>query len=153
MPPFGVVLQFAQTSDGRIWAATLLGGLIEINTGVKGLNVRKSKGNGGQSVPTSRVISDSQDRIWTISERAGVNLYDPKKNTTVAFRHSPDNLSSLASDDAYDIYQDMEGKIWVGTYEGLNLYRPSSQSFNRYTRQNTDLPSDRIYDIYPVNPV
>jgi signal transduction histidine kinase/ligand-binding sensor domain-containing protein/CheY-like chemotaxis protein/HPt (histidine-containing phosphotransfer) domain-containing protein len=148
IPEFGIVLQFDQSPDGRIWAATLKGGLLEIDSDAEDLLVKRYPESIGQPLPTSRVLSDTQGRVWVISEKAGVTLHDLGKNTTTEFRHNPLELGSLSSDDAYDLYQDIEGNIWVGTYEGLNLYKPTTQNFTRYTRQNTDLPSDRIFNIY-----
>jgi signal transduction histidine kinase/ligand-binding sensor domain-containing protein/CheY-like chemotaxis protein len=143
----GIVNHFAQTSDGTIWAATLGSGLIEINPLTLQVKVQ-AQGEYFQSLDINRVIADRQDRVWVTSSTTGVAFYDIQNNEMVVFNHIPGDLTSLSSDEVYDIFEDTSGKLWIGTAEGLNLFRPKINAFIRYTRQNTELPSDRIYSIY-----
>ena len=144
----GVVFQFTETTDGRIWAATLGSGLIEINRETKSIRVQNTSEAGQILLPASRVLADRDDNIWVVTDDSGVLLYDTHKNSTTNFKNDPTDITSLSSNDAYDIYEDKKGQIWIGTYEGLNLFRPQTNNFTRYTRQNTELPSDRIQSIY-----
>jgi len=146
----GVVDDFAQTSDGTIWAATHQNGLIEINPKTHRLVAHNSRGNPENSIiPNAihRVIADRNDQLWIISLE-GVVLYDPDTNKVTNFRHIPGDISSLTSDNVTTTYEDDRGRIWIGTSEGLNVYLPEEGAFHRLTQANTELPSDRVYSVY-----
>ncbi len=83
------------------------------------------------------VFADSSGlRIWVATMGGGLNCYDKRLNKFIYFRHDPGNPTSISSDffnwAPRTIAEDRDGKIWVGTQDGLNRYDPSQNTFVRY---------------------
>ena len=151
LPFFGTVNRFDQAPDGTIWAATLGGGLIEITPYSGKVSVHKHDKANPQSLVSNEitsVIADRNSNVWAISRGAGITIFNTKHNKTIQLVNRPNDLTSLSSNEIYDAFEDSDGRIWVGTYEGINLFDKESGAFTRYTRQNTELPSNRIYSIF-----
>lgn len=48
-------------------------------------------------------------------------------------RADPENSKGLSNGTINDVYQDREGRIWIGTNDGLNLYSHDESSFERFS--------------------
>ncbi len=149
-PYLGVVNDFSQDSDGTLWAATLGGGLIEIVPKTQGIILHRHEPNNPQSLVSNeitRVIIDNDSNVWAISRGAGITVFNRHGDSTT-FRHIEGEKGSLSSNEVYDAFRDIEGRIWIATYEGLNLFIPENNSFIRHTQLNPDLLSSTISSIY-----
>ncbi|RLA44264.1 MAG: hypothetical protein DRR42_20685, partial [Gammaproteobacteria bacterium] len=145
----GIVNKFAQDSMGQVWAATLGGGLIEINPDNRRVTIHKHDPSNLQSLVSDEITSvivDNSDNVWAISRNAGITVFNAQDDTFTTFQHVSTDTTSLSSDQGYDALVDLDGKIWIATYEGLNLFIPESKSFIRYSHPNPDLTS--FYSIY-----
>lgn len=143
----GVVSDITQSPNGKIWAGTLGGGLIEIDSVTLQVQAHElPRKNLGKYIADILVIDDNN--IWCSSKDEGVIVYNPTRKTSYFLQNEPGNNNSLSSNQVYTLYRDREQNIWVTTYGGLNLYRPETATFARYTGQNTNLPSDRINSMF-----
>jgi signal transduction histidine kinase/ligand-binding sensor domain-containing protein/CheY-like chemotaxis protein/HPt (histidine-containing phosphotransfer) domain-containing protein len=143
----GIINHFAQSPSGRIWAATSGSGIVEIDPET----LKAQKLDFGETLASPdffRVLAANNNKIWGISKQNGIFIHDLQSKTIQILKHDPQNLSSLSSNEIFSIFKDRNDDIWVGTYEGLNLFRPQTSSFIRYTSQNTDIPSNGIVSIY-----
>jgi ligand-binding sensor domain-containing protein len=150
MPALGLVKRFSESSNGTIWAATQAG-LLEIHPVTeKPFLHRHQEGNPNTIVSNeiSSVLVDRHDRVWAVSRNSGVSVLSADRSETRHFRHVDSELTSLSSNQVNDIYEDDTGRMWLGTYDGLDMYVEESNDFLRFTRQNTELPSDIIVSIY-----
>ena len=55
--------------------------------------------------------------------------------------YNPTEVPSLQSFRITDVLEDATGRIWVGTYMGLHLYRPSTDDFLHFNKQQDDIHS------------
>ena len=62
------------------------------------------------------------------------------------YRHAPGDPESLSNDFVRSIHEDRDGRLWIGTDDGLNLFDPSSGRFVRY-RTTDGLPNNVVYGI------
>jgi ligand-binding sensor domain-containing protein len=65
------------------------------------------------------------------------------------FRHyisDPDKTEGLSDNIVFSIYEDMQGKLWIGTNSGLNLFDPATEKFRRFGIYD-GLPNEVIYGI------
>ncbi|MEM1404674.1 MAG: two-component regulator propeller domain-containing protein [Pseudomonadota bacterium] len=67
----------------------------------------------------------------------GLNLFDPRTERFVAFTTS-DDTQSISDDRVLALLTDSQGKIWVGTQYGLNLFDEESQTFRRFVYEQND---------------
>ena len=54
------------------------------------------------------------------------------------FEHSADDPGTLSHDDCKVVYFDRAGRLWVGTFWGLNLFEPETESWRRYLHDPED---------------
>ncbi len=143
----GIVNDLTQSPNGRIWAGTLGGGLIEIDPMTLQTTAHElSRESLGKYIADVLVIDDNN--IWCSSKEEGVAVYNPETHESYNLKNIPGDIDSLSSNQVYTLYQDRAENIWVTTYEGLNLFNRDRSTFTRYTGQNTSLPSDRVSSIF-----
>ena len=150
IPVMGEVKDFTQTPDGTIWVATETTGMLRLNPSTGTTTVVSHSANDMGSIVSGRLyrlITDTQGNIWISSDNGGVSKYNPTTGKSTNYAHSDADNSSLSSNQTSDIFEDSDGDIWIATSEGLNLFVASTDSFIRYTTQNTDLPNDAIISV------
>ncbi|RLA43698.1 MAG: hypothetical protein DRR42_21390, partial [Gammaproteobacteria bacterium] len=151
IPYMGEVVDFAQSQDGAIWAATQSSSLIQIDPSSHDISVHMQIGtssNNAKRSALSRVIATKDGDLWVASRQFGVSIFNPIDNKVRSFSHHDSDITSLSSNKTHDIFEDADGRIWVGTFEGLNLFVPEQETFVRFTSSNTELPSDLIFSVY-----
>jgi len=150
IPKLGIVNRFAQSSNGAIWAATKAG-LAEIDPLSKRVVIHSHKNNGQDSIVSNDIIAvaiDSRDNVWAVSRDKGATVFYAHDNKTENFYHEPSDVTTISSNQTYDAFLDSSGRIWIATYEGLNLFIEENNGFLRLSKENTRLPSDRINSIF-----
>ncbi len=104
-----------------------------------------------QGLASSRVhgiLEDRQGFMWFATDD-GLHKYDGNKFTI--YRPQQDNPFSISNVFCFTLLEDFEGKIWIGTFNGLNLMNKHdgtcSQLLNR-PNDPTSLSHNYILDIY-----
>ncbi len=146
----GAVNRFDQSSDGTIWIATE-GGLLELEP--KSQNIRIQESNAETPVFSisnniKSVTVDDNDRVWAVTRDEGVIVINVRNREVTHYRYSDIDPGSLSSNLGYDSFKDHDGRMWIGTHQGLNLFIEEDGSFTKYTKQNSGLPSDTISSIF-----
>jgi signal transduction histidine kinase/ligand-binding sensor domain-containing protein len=107
----------------------------------------------GARSPTSAVTAIQEDPmgyLW-VGTVAGLYRLDRTIGTFKAYRHDPQDPTSLSADNIAAIYADRQGRLWIATsVGGLNGYDPSSDTFVRYRHDPDDphsLSSDEVLAI------
>ena len=94
------------------------------------------------------IIQDKNGYIW-IATGDGLDRYDGY-NFKI-FRHDPNDPGSVAANIIRTVYEDPQGRIWVGTFSaGLDLYDPTTGIFKHYRHLPGDpnsLISDNIWSL------
>ncbi len=151
LPELGTVFDFAETSDGTIWAGTEKSGLVKITltTGIDSeIKFEDFSDNEDLATPITRILATRQGDLWLAHPNLGVSVYNPTTLQIKRFVHDKNSLDSIASNKVFDIFEDLSSRIWVATYEGLTLYIPRNGSFARYTNSNSNLPESVISSVY-----
>ncbi|MFW6140383.1 MAG: two-component regulator propeller domain-containing protein [Acidobacteriota bacterium] len=82
------------------------------------------------------VIQDKYGFMWFGTED-GLNRYDGHE--FVVYKNDPADPHSLADSYILSIFEDSQGILWVGTYNGgLNKYNREKNKFISYTHKNSD---------------
>ncbi len=120
------VYKICEDNSGFIWLATYGGGLSRFDK--KNNEFRRFKNNpkdkyslSGNLVMT--IEKDNSGKLWIGTYDNGLTYLDPdikenEKFKFINFRHDPDNLNSLSSNDVRSIYTDKKGIVWIGTWGG-----------------------------------
>ena len=86
--------------------------------------------DGLPSSSVSSVIQDKNKYLWfgTQGGLARYNGYDFR-----IFNNAPFDSNSLSHNLIQTMTSDPDGRIWIGTYDGLNLFDPVTERFTRYS--------------------
>jgi len=123
--------------DGTIWVGTAAGLDRYLGSGNRFEHFVPPAVVGGEH----KLMSLAQDRsgfLWLGSFGAGLQRLDPSSGRFVSYRHRPQDPGSLSSDDVREVYEDTQGRLWVGTVEGLNLLDREAGTFHRYLHKRDD---------------
>ena len=100
------------------------------------------------------VLSLKQDLdgyLWVGLFYSGVDRFDPNSEVFTHYRPDQNDASSLSFSNAWSLYVNREGTVWVGTFDGLNRYDAASDGFTQYKYSPDDpdgLSQDFIMSIY-----
>ena len=79
-----------------------------------------------------RDIIEMPDHSLWISTTSKLLHFVPGTKQLTTYEHDPDNDSTLSNNHVKSVYFDKDGRMWVGTFRGLNLFNPDTRSFKRY---------------------
>jgi serine phosphatase RsbU (regulator of sigma subunit)/ligand-binding sensor domain-containing protein len=124
-----------------IWVSTA-NGLFQFNEITKNLTNVSQKYKFKKDTPLRSVLEDSKTNLWLGSADSGVIKINLKENKTTVFTSDPNDPSTISNNSIRTIYEDPAGRIWIGTFQGLNLFNPSDNSFRRYRTFDTTFTGD-----------
>ena len=81
----------------------------------------------------SDILVDRQGRLWVaLLSRGGLNRFDERTQTFIAYRKDPADPHSIGSHDIYAMVEDNNGDLWLATHDnGLNRLDHSTGKFHR----------------------
>ena len=77
-------------------------------------------GRGGSKRDTSALLEDVAGALWIGSWGGGLKRLDPETGRFEVHRHDPGDPTSLSDDRVQTLYLDSGGRLWIGTYKGLD---------------------------------
>ena len=80
----------------------------------------------------NKIIQDQYGFVWIATED-GLNCFDGNK--IKVYRHSDNDSNSLANNFIRDIFIDSRGRLFVGTYKGMQIYNPLTDKFSKPARR------------------
>ena len=139
-----------QDSKGFIWVGT--------NDGLNrydGYNFRvfNPLPDDDQSINSNLIFAVNEDlegNIWIGTTGSGLNKFDPRTETFVAYQRDPKQNNTLSNDQIISLYTDRHGRIWVGTLDGLNVILPDAEPEDSNYIQPIDIP---VAGALPVNEI
>lgn len=103
--------------------------------------------DGLSSNSITQMIQDQRGWLW-IASPGGLCRYDGRQFKI--YKSAPDDPASLIHNIVLSIHESRDGRIWVGTGGGLDVYDPNMDEFSHYTHQVNDpksLGSNTIWSI------
>ncbi len=85
------------------------------------------------------------DEVWLGTESAGLVHLSPGRLSVRNVVHDPRDPRSIAANPVNSIYEDAEGRIWVGNVEGgLSISEPGTDGFRHLTVSNSGLSHNSV---------
>ncbi len=106
------------------------------------------KGNLSHLIPKgniSTIFQDSSGQYWIGSWEHG--LFTMNGTTIKNFRHQENDLSTISSNFIRCCIEDKQGNIWIGTFDGLNMFHPATQTFTYYLKHEKGLSHSSIWSL------
>jgi ligand-binding sensor domain-containing protein len=103
--------------------------------------------NGISHNQVNAIFKDSKGFMW-FGTVAGLNRYDGYKFKV--FRHDLRDSTSLSDDGVTRIIAGPEGKLWIESRNGFNIFNPETETFNRkpgVVLQQLSIPGLPLVDI------
>jgi len=121
------VLAIAQDGEGYVWVGTL-NGLNRLDPDHGGFTRHhhapdRPSALGVHSI--SRLHRDSRGDLWVATHGAGVLRWDPKRNEFESYSLAQITGGSRGLDSVFSIQAGRDGRLWVGTRDGLLLLDPA----------------------------
>ena len=144
------VTALAEDAAGRIWIGTDHGlNLWEPKTqSFRDFEHRDGEATSIASDHVSTIFADRGRRLWVGSFDAGLSALDLNTfnlseldGRAPAFSHYSANVkvaSALSNPDVRAILEDSDGRLWVGTVNGLNLLNPNADGFSHFAHDASD---------------
>ncbi|MDR2498289.1 MAG: response regulator [Tannerellaceae bacterium] len=107
----------------KLWALAANRGLLKIDIPTAAIEReynffhRENDGN----VLTKMICTDRHGSVW-IATQKGLYILDPESGRYTHHRHSDANPFGLPNNSVWDIYEDRQQNIWLGTYSGGVCY-------------------------------
>lgn len=79
------------------------------------------------------ILLQSPTRLWVATEGAGLFLVNPQTDETRNYLHQPSDPRSISSNYIRSFAVDSQNRLWVGTFNDLNIYYEGSDSFVSYS--------------------
>ncbi len=94
------------------------------------------------------LAEDKNGDIWVGMDNEGVNVIHHSK-VIKRYRFSPlDTAGCLTNNDVRTVYRDRQGNIWIGTFDGLNLYNPAKDKFTHFKSWNSGLTNNVVISVF-----
>jgi PAS domain S-box-containing protein len=131
------VLIIFQDSKGKIFIGGYNGGICIYNEQQDNFKCYLPDINkpGSISFHDVRGIVEGNDGLYYLSINGGngLEIFDPNTETFRSTVYDPSTPGkSIISKQTTTVYKDLDGNIWVGTYEGLSKYDPIAETFTNY---------------------
>ncbi|MEO6548072.1 MAG: two-component regulator propeller domain-containing protein [Ferruginibacter sp.] len=132
LPINGYIRDILQDRQGNFWIATHGGGIAMLNAGLSQFRIYN---NANSKLPTDKIQSLLEDRrgnIWVGSFGGGLGLFNPASQQFVTYTEQ----EGLLNNTVYKIVEDVNGKLWMATNQGLNCFDPQKNQFNSFNYHN-----------------
>ncbi|HEY2582239.1 MAG TPA: two-component regulator propeller domain-containing protein, partial [Mucilaginibacter sp.] len=144
------ILKLFRDSQKNLWIGYYAFGLDVIDGKTHKLT-HYNVGNKPDKISGNTVFGLAEDKagdIWVGLDDKGVNvIHRSKVIKRYKYNHN-DTLHCLTNDDVRSIYRDKEDNMWVGTFDGLNLYNQATNNFTHFKTYNSGLTSNIIGSIF-----
>ena len=82
------------------------------------------------------IYDDGQGHIWGASNINGLVRLDKATGEITLYQHDPNDPTSINSNQVWDVFEDSQGRFWIGTEAGLDLFDPETAVFTHVHTTN-----------------
>ena len=141
------IFNILEDYQGDIWLATRRSGLIRFHPETLQYTQYTYQAGNPKSINSNHVYSlyeDSNQQLWIGTWEYGVSRFDREEG--VFERMITKNDGTGLNNEQIRCIIENEGNIWIGTFEGLNIYNPQTEKFI-YCLRNNNIRGTLSYNI------
>lgn len=127
-----VIGNFCEDPYGHIWIASDDGGLNCYSPKDRNFtHYLPDKNKNSLSYHNVHALCMDGNNLWIGTYTGGVNVLNIPTGTFKTYSSSQSNPNTLDGSSSYAIYKDREGRIWIASMSGINLYNREEDHFIR----------------------
>jgi len=139
-----------EDGEDALWVGTWGGGLDKLDRKRGSFARSVERGLLGAFIWT--ISGDREGRLWVGAVDGGLNLLERGSDSFRAYRHDPDEPSSLSHDHVVTVYEDREGLMWVGTGGGgVNVLDPNRKPFSTLSLGSSERVAGSSPDVRAID--
>jgi ligand-binding sensor domain-containing protein/signal transduction histidine kinase/DNA-binding response OmpR family regulator len=139
-----------EDSEKQIWVGTR-SGLYRSKDGKLEAYQLRSLQNDPSPVWVRKIMEDRQGNFWISTEEDGFFKLNSQTKEVVNYVHNWSDWNSLLNNRVRTMFEDEEGRIWIGTREGLSIFYPQSNEFQNYIYNRYDPTSLSHWSIRDIS--
>jgi signal transduction histidine kinase/ligand-binding sensor domain-containing protein/DNA-binding response OmpR family regulator len=148
--PGDVITALFEDRDKNIWIGTYVNGMFRYNreTGKFDSYYTSNNSSNGLSYNyVSSFIQDAEGILWIGMNGGGLNRFDINKKEFKQYWFSANspNRNQISSNWVYDLLLDDDGKIWIASSSGINLFNPRTEIFSDLSLHKEPMYANLIY--------
>jgi len=129
-----------QDKTGNIWVGNKQNQIVVLDKNLKQIGSLSPSGqlkkNAKWNKAAYSIMQDNQSNIWIGTRGDGLYKLVPQATPftykVINFKNDASNPNSITSNDIYSVFQDKNNRIWVGTFDGVNLLNTSKNGDTRF---------------------
>jgi signal transduction histidine kinase/ligand-binding sensor domain-containing protein/DNA-binding response OmpR family regulator len=124
------IASFCEDGQGMIWITSDDGGLSCFNPHTGLFRCYPSE-SGPQSLSyhNAHALLADNGRLWVGTYGGGLNILDVKSGRFSVFSAATPAPHRISDFSVYSLYREPDGKVWIGTMRGIDLYNPVDGTF------------------------
>lgn len=139
--PDNTTFQVVKDTTGFVWVATV-GGLARYDgANFKTISNDGTNDNSPLSNQTKVLMVDSENHLWIGTQKSGASRYDIINNTYMHFGQEGQDDKSLTNLKILSFMEDIQGRIWIGTENGVNVWDKSTGEITQFLHNPKDSTS------------
>ncbi|MEM8999519.1 MAG: two-component regulator propeller domain-containing protein [Bacteroidota bacterium] len=140
-----------QDKSGTIWIGTQGGGLDMFKPESASFDHHKHERGNPNTLTQNHVIDiiEDEDYLWLGLNGRGIDRFDPKTKQFKNFRFelSQNPTINFRNNVTRDMYDDLNGNLWVATYGGFNKLDKKKGTYTHFNTENSLLSSNSINSV------
>jgi ligand-binding sensor domain-containing protein/signal transduction histidine kinase/DNA-binding response OmpR family regulator len=132
-PSYSVTTLKLSRNNEYLWVGTTDQGLVELNIKTQSIRIFNTKNGKLKHNAITAILEDRKGKLWVGTNGGGVSILSNIGNTEV----ESDNIEPLAA--IITLFEDIDGSIWIGGYNGVQIYNPSLKTSAYLTPANSDI--------------
>lgn len=135
------VYSIIKTPDNIIWLGTWAGGLNRYNPRTGDIKVFTTRENGLSNNNIFSMVEDKEGILWIGTMGGGLNRYDPSTGNFKAYMHDNLDPESLPNNWVRQVFLDSRDRLWVSTYNSLDILDRRREVFTHFFYNENDSSS------------
>lgn len=146
---FGHVLAITEVEDRKIWIGSM-NGLFVFDPVSENTSVIPDELIANEHC---RTLLETRGGEIVVGTNNGLRFVDFRSREANAIMHQPGVETGLSNNVIRSLYEDLDGNLWIGTYDQLNCYDWSSNKFSHFRlREANSEGNNLILAVHPFSP-
>ena len=105
----------------------------------------------GNMLRLTALLPRPNGQLWVATIGSGILILDEELNQIDQILPEAFNIWSISTDVILELFEDIDGRIWIGTDKGLSVYDPADQYIKNVSiRTNETKANDHAHAVMPV---